>query len=400
LGCRLPWPPPAALALKVSFGFSLGTGFVRLRDVPTRPSPPPKPALVHDYLLVLRGAERTFAAMADLWPGAPLYTLLYDAAGTRGRFSGRVVRTSRLQRLGIRQDGFRRLLPLFPPAADRLGSGRHPLVVSSSSAFAHRTTPSPGGVHLCYCHSPLRYLWHERERAREEVPAVLAPALDLVLSGMRRSDVAAAREVTTLLANSRITQQRIADVWGRDSEILHPPVQVDRFRTANAENWFLTVGELVRHKRTEVALEAARRAGARVKVVGTGPERERLQALYGDTAEFLGRVGDHELADLYSRARAFVMPNVEEFGIAAVEAQAAGRPVVAIDAGGARETVIDGGTGILVPAGDEGALAEALRHGSFDSFDPSFIADHARNFSVEAFQCGLLAAVEQAWAAR
>ena len=360
----------------------------------------PRPALAHDYLLVLRGAERTFAAMADLWPEAPLYTLLFDDEGTEGRFRGHPVRASRLQRLGVRQRGFRALLPVFPVAADRLGGARHELVVSSSSAFAHRVRPAAGGVHVCYCHSPLRYVWFERERALREVPAPLRPALSRLLDAIRASDREAARDVTHLVANSRITQRRIADVWDRDSVVVHPPVDVDRFTVGEAEDWFLTVGELVPHKQTERALRAARRAGVRLKVVGTGPERGRLEAEYGATADFLGRVGDEELAALLPRARALVMPNVEEFGIAAVEAQAAGRPVVAADAGGAQETVLDGETGVRVPPGDDDALAEALREVDFGRFDPAAITRQAGRFALPVFQTRLRDEVDRAWAQR
>jgi len=338
--------------------------------------------------------------MADIWPGSPVYTLLYDEAGTAGRFRAHSVHASALQRLGVRQNGFRRLLPLFPLAADRLGRGRSELVVSSSSAFAHRTPTAPDGVHVCYCHSPFRYLWHERQRAGGEVPRPLRPVLDAVLERMRGSDVRAAGSVTRLLANSRITQQRIADFWQRESHVVHPPVEVERFARGEPEDWFLTVGELVAHKRTEVVLGAAALAGRTVKVVGTGPERERLQARFGDRAQFLGRVADERLADLYARARALVVANVEEFGIAAVEAQAAGRPVLAVDAGGTRETVLDGVTGVLVPEGDLASLAEALREVDFDSFDPQVIAGHARRFSVGTFQAGVRRHVDEAWATR
>ena len=379
------------------------TRFVRRSDTgvpvaPTPVAPPvtlPEPGLVHDYLLVLRGAERTFAALADAWPEAPIYSLLYDENGMGGRLGGRSIETSPLQRLRVRQSGFRRMLPLFPHAADRLARGRHELVVSSSSAFAHRVQPAEGGVHVCYCHSPFRYVWHERNRAISEVPAPAAPLLGGLLDRIRESDARAAGAVTHLIANSRITQQRIADFWQRDSVVVHPPVEVKRFSRAEPEDWFLRVGELVPHKRTEAALQAARRAGVKLKIVGTGPEHRRLESLYGDCAEFLGRVGDRELADLYSRARAVIQPNVEEFGIAAVEAMAAGRPVVALDGGGARETVVNGVTGVLVS--DDDAMAEVLRSVDFDRFDAELCQLHAGSFSVEAFQAAIRGQVERAW---
>jgi glycosyltransferase involved in cell wall biosynthesis len=356
------------------------------------------PALVHDYLLVLRGAERTFGAMADIWPSAPIYTLLYDPRTVGSRFAGHPVTTSPLQRLRVRQGSFRRLLPLYPSLVERLPVGGHEVLLSSSSAFAHGIRPAPGAAHVCYCHSPFRYAWHERDRAAREVRAPLRPALRAALRRNRRWDEDASRRVTTYLANSSLTRQRIEDCYGREAEVVHPPVEIDRFAPAESEDYFLYVGELIRHKRVEVALEAARRARVRMKVVGTGPELERLRRFYGDRAEFLGRVDDRRLAELYARAGALVVPSVEEFGIAAVEAQAAGRPVVAIDRGGARETVLDGRTGVLVPEDDPEAMAEALRDTDFHRFDVDAVLEQARRFSVPVFQQRIRAIVARAQA--
>ncbi|HET9185498.1 MAG TPA: glycosyltransferase [Solirubrobacterales bacterium] len=360
---------------------------------------PSSVALVHDYLLVMRGAERTFAAMAECWPEAPIYTLLYDEEGTGGQFADRVVNTSYLQRLGIRQRGFRALLPAFPRAVRGLRLDGHDLVVSSSSAFAHAVARPRGAHHVCYCHTPFRYAWFQRERALEEVAAPLRPALRRTLWKIREGDRAAARAVTGYVANSAVTQRRIASYWGRESSVVHPPVEVERFQpAAEVEDYFLVVTELVPHKRVELALEAAERAGARLRVVGEGPERERLEARYGGaagSAEFLGRVDDAELARLYARARAMVLPNEEEFGIAAVEAQAAGRPVVAAAAGGALETVLDGETGILIEPGDIDGFARALAATDFSRFDAGRIAARARHFSKAAFQRRLRDQVEE-----
>jgi glycosyltransferase involved in cell wall biosynthesis len=343
-------------------------------------------ALVHDYLLVLRGAERTFAAMADIWPQAPVYTLLYDREGTEGRFDGHPVRTSALQRTGVRQRGFRKLLPLFPLAAERLPIGERSVVVSSSSAFAHGVHPPEGAVHVCYCHTPFRYAWFERQRALAEVARPVRPALGGLLAGIRRWDVRASRRVTRYVANSRHTQRRIREIYGRESRIIHPPVEVDRFRSGEPEDYFLAVTELVPHKRIEVAAEAATDAGQRLKVVGGGPELDRLRHKYPERVEFLGRVEDRELVDLYAHARALILPNVEEFGIAAVEAQAAGRPVIAAAAGGALETVEEGVTGQFVPPGDAPALKRTLREFNPDEFDPGAIRGHAERFSSGSFQ--------------
>jgi glycosyltransferase involved in cell wall biosynthesis len=351
-------------------------------------------ALVHDYLLVLRGAERTFAAMTEVWPEAPIFTLLYDEEGTQGRFAGRQVTTSQLQRLGASQDSFRALLPLFPFAVRRLDLRGFDCVVSSSSAFAHGVRPPAAAMHLCYCYSPFRYAWHERERALSEVPGAVRPMLDFFLRRHRAFDRRALRTVDRLLATGEIARERIRRFWGRDAQVLHPPVEVDRFSLAEPGQHVLFVAELVRHKRPEIAIEAAVAAGRRIKVVGTGPELVRLREAYGGRAEFLGRVDDEQLAGLYSEAAALVVPNVEEFGIAAVEAQAAGRPVVAVDAGGARETVVPQQTGVLVPDGDVAALAEALR-GDLTRFDPHAIRAHAQQFRPELFRLRLRAIVDE-----
>ena len=352
-------------------------------------------ALVHDYLLTPRGAERTFAVMAECWPQAPIHTLLYDAEAMRELLGEREVRTSVLQRLGHDQQDFRRLLPLFPLAISRLLEGEPRLVVSSSSAFAHGVSIPEGAVHVCYCHSPFRYAWHERERALEEARPWQRPLLRPLLSAIQRWDRRAADRVTHYVANSRITQQRLNRFYGIEAPIIHPPVAVERFgeRTVEPEDYFVFVGEVTRHKRVELAIEAAQRAKVRLVVVGAGPDLERLRALHGSSVRFTGRVDDRELVDLVSRARAQIVPNVEEFGIAAVEAQAAGRPVLAAAAGGALETVLDGETGVLFEPGSAEALAGALREAAFDQFDPARARANAERFSTAAFRSRLSAEV-------
>jgi glycosyltransferase involved in cell wall biosynthesis len=351
-------------------------------------------ALVHDYLLVMRGAERSFAAMADCWPEADIYTTLYDPHGTQYKFSTHNVTASYLQHLGLRQSNFRRALPLFPRAVESLPLQDRDLVISSSSAFAHGVKLHPDAVHVCYCYTPFRYAWHERARALDETAQPLRPVVNRVLDRIREWDLRAAARVSRYVAISRLSQKRIADAYGREAAIVHPPVDVDRFSTDEADDYALVVTEIVRHKRVDVALEAARRAGQRVKVVGTGPDLPALQQQFGDGVEFLGRVSDAELCRLHARARVFLMANVEEFGIAAVEAQAAGRPVVAAAAGGALETVLPGETGVLVPEDNVDAMAEALLYTDFDRFSSDVIRQNAERFSVDAFKARLRAEVD------
>lgn len=342
--------------------------------------------LVHDYLLVRRGGERTFLAMTECWPDAPISTLLYDPIVFADDLRGRVVRTTPLNRLGIRQNGFRRLLPLYPPAVERLRVDDYDVIVSSSSAFAHGVRPRADARHICYCHSPFRYAWFERDRALAELPSSVRSVATRYFDHQRRWDREASSRVTCYLANSRITQARIADYYERDSTIVHPPVEVDRFSVGEPEDFFLTACELIDHKCVEVALEAARLIGAPIKVVGSGKDAGRLHARFGATAEFLSRIEDDELASLFARTRALIVTNVEEFGIAAVEAQAAGRPVIANAAGGALETIIDGVTGILVDPPTPERFAEAMQAAAERTWDSNLIREHAQQFSTSAFQ--------------
>jgi glycosyltransferase involved in cell wall biosynthesis len=355
----------------------------------------PRVVLAHDYLLVMRGAERTFAAIADLYADAPIYTLLYDADATEQRFGGHAVTTSPLQRLSPSQATFRRLLPLYPSAIERLRPDAADVMLSSSSAFAHGVRVPAGAVHVCYCYTPFRYAWHEEALALAEVARPLRPLLRAQLRRIRRWDLAASRRVDAYIAISALGRERIERCYGRQAAIVHPPVETHRFAPGKPGEKLLIVSELVRHKRIGLALEAARRARAPIQVVGSGPDHGALAAAYPE-AEFLGRAGDEELAKLYATARALIVPNVEEFGITAVEAQAAGRPVIAPAAGGALETVIDGETGLLAQLDDVTSFAAAIENVERLDVDPARAVQNAARFSVAAFQSRLAEQVELA----
>jgi glycosyltransferase involved in cell wall biosynthesis len=333
--------------------------------------------LVHDHLLVMRGAERTFAAIAGLWPEAPIYTLVYDEETTDGRFAGRDVHSSMLQGQRVRQRGYRRMQRLFAWAVRRLPVEQHDVVISSSTGFALGVRPNRDAAHVCYVHSLFREAW-DLDGA--------GPFARLGFSALRRADRSAAAHVTDFVANSALTQRRLEEAFGRESTVIHPPVEVQRFAPREPEDYFLVIGELVPHKRIDVALEAARLADVKLKVVGSGLGYRKLFARYGETTEFMRRLEDPEMATLLAGARALIVPNVEEFGIAAVEAQAAGRPVVGVQAGGLVETVVPGKTGVLVEEATPEAFAEVLRSVDFGAFDSAAIARHAQQFSQERFE--------------
>jgi glycosyltransferase involved in cell wall biosynthesis len=356
-------------------------------------------ALVHDFLVDVRGAERVFAAMTDVWPDADLFTAIYDEEGTQGRFAHRRVHTSFLQHVRPTARTFRALLPLYPIAMERLDLGGYDLVVSSSSAWAHGVRAGAGATHVCYCHNPFRYAWSEVEPATG-VRRLLGPALATTFERWRRWDLRAARRVTRYVANSQATRARIAESFRRESAVIYPPVETHRFAPGPVGDHFLVVSELMAHKRIDTAVEACTRLGVPLVVVGDGPEWRRLRRLAGPTVRFAGRVSDGEVARLMASAQALVVTAVEEFGIAAVEAQAAGRPVIAAGAGGVRETVVDGRTGCFFAPDRPGALLDALRAFDPAGYDSAACAANAARFSVGRFRREIAAAVMTARPAR
>src|SRR3954471_10918816 len=244
----------------------------------------PRVALIHDFLLDLRGAERVFAAICDAWPQADVYTAIYDERGTEGRFAARDPQTSFLQRRRPTARTFRPLLPFYPHAIESLDLSGYDVVVSSSSAWAHGVLVDPGAVHVCYCHNPFRYAWSEREATLAARSALSRPALRLLLNRWRQWDWIAAQRVDRYVANSELTAARVRRSLGRDSTVLHPPVELRRFQPAPPEaigDHYLVLAELMAHKRIEVAVRAFNALGRELIVVGDGPEARRLRRLAG-----------------------------------------------------------------------------------------------------------------------
>jgi glycosyltransferase involved in cell wall biosynthesis len=356
-------------------------------------------ALIHDFLLDIRGAERVFAALCDLYPDADLYTAVYDEQGTEGWFSHRDVNTSFLQRLRPTARTFRPLLPLYPYAMEALDLSGYDVVISSSSAWSHGVIVDPEAVHVCYCHNPFRYAWNAREQTLAGRPLPARAALGVILKRWRTWDFIAAQRVDRYVANSETTQRRIGRYFARESTVLHPPVETRRFTPASSVGEaYVVLSELMPHKRIDLAVEAFNRLGLPLLVVGNGPDARRLKRMAGRTISFTGRVSDAEAADLLARAKALVVTATEEFGIAAVEAQAAGRPVIALHEGGARETVVEGETGAFFDTADPAALAAAIR--GFDplAIDPEACVRNARRFDIEHFRRGMRAVVDEALA--
>ena len=286
-------------------------------------------ALVHDFLLDLRGAERVFEELCAMWPRADVFTAVYDEQGTEGRFADRAVKASFLQTLRPTARTFRALLPLYPAAIESLDFSAYDLVISSSSAWAHAIRCPPGTVHVSYCHNPFRYAWNDRKPTLARRNVLVRPALRALLHRWRGWDWRAAQRTDRYIANARTTQRRIRAYYGRDSEVVHPAVQVARFSPGpTVGEHYAAVGELMAHKQFDVAIAAFNALRRPLMIVGDGPDYRRLRRLAGPTISSPGRLPDAAVAGVYRGARALVLTGVEEFGITAVESQAAGRPVI------------------------------------------------------------------------
>lgn len=346
-------------------------------------------AIVHDYLNQRGGAERVVLEMAALWPTAPIYTSLYRPGSTFPEFARHRIETSFLDRLPV-DEGFRRLFPLYPAAFRSLGAIDAELVISSSSGWAHSVHTDPGSFHVAYCHTPARWLWTDEYRGSPAGERLLRPLLGVARGWDRR----AARRADLYIANGRIVQARIRGAYGREAPIVHPPVRVERFSPTPRGERLLVVSRLLAYKRIDLAVEAARRLGMGLDVVGTGPALGELRSRASSNVTFHGRVEDGVLDELLSGCRAFCFPGREDFGIAPVEAQAAGKPVIAYGAGGALETVEDGVTGVHFARQEVNDVVAAIRRCEALASTPAQIAARARRFSGEAFRQRLVEAID------
>jgi glycosyltransferase involved in cell wall biosynthesis len=357
---------------------------------------PRRVALVHDFLLDVRGAERVFLALCDLFPEADLFTAVYDERGTEGRFADRRPATSFLQRTRPNARTFRALLPLYPYAMEALDLRGYDLVISSSSAWAHGVIADADAIHLCYCHNPFRYAWNAREVTLSKYDPLRRAMLGFVFQRWRQWDWIAAQRVDFYAANSETTRKRVKRYFGREADVLYPPVETTRFAPGPVGSDYVVLSELMPHKRIDLAVEAFSELQLPLTVVGNGPDARRLRRIAGPSIRFTGRVSDDEAAALLSSAKALVVTATEEFGIAAVEAQAAGRPVIALNEGGVRETVVEGETGVFFERPEPASLVEAVR--GFDplAVDPQACVDNAARFDVSHFRHGLRALVDRA----
>jgi len=348
-----------------------------------------KVALVHDWLTGMRGGEKVLEVLCELFPDAALFTLVHVPGSVTPAIERLRPRCSFIQRLPFSRHFYRQCLPLFPTAVELFDLDGFDLVVSSSHCAAKAVIRRGNARHLCYCHTPMRYAWDQFEAyfGAAAIGAWPSRALRPALAALARWDAQTASRVDRFVANSHHVSGRIRRYYNRDAAVVYPPVDIGFYQPDGTppEAYFLIVSALVPYKRLDMAIEAARLAGARLRIVGDGPESHRLRGAAGPHVEFLGTRTDEEIRDLYRRTTAVLLPGEEDFGIVPLEAQACGRPVVALGRGGALETVVDGVTGVLVAEATAVSLAEGIDRVRSVAFDSAAIRRHAEQFSRERF---------------
>ena len=364
---------------------------------------PERVALVHDWLTGMRGGEKVLEAIARMYPDAVIHTLLHVKGSVSAPLEARRERRSFVQWLPASARHYRQYLPLFPAAIECFDFDGCDLVISTSHCAAKSVVVPGRTMHVCYCHSPMRYAWDQFDSyfGPDQVGATRSRLLRPVLARLARWDRATADRVDRYVANSHYVAGRISRYYNRGSTVVYPPVDTVFYRPDPGRPpgpAFLAVSALVPYKRLDVAIRAAAAAGVPLTIVGRGPEEERLRQLAGTVkaaVTFTGWLGDDEIRDHYRACRAVVMPGVEDFGMVPVEAQACGRPVVALAEGGALESVVDGITGILVRDRSVEAFAEGLREASSRDFDGAAICRHAESFGVARFEQQFRAVIEE-----
>lgn len=359
-----------------------------------------KIAIVHDWLNQYGGAEQVLAALHELYPEAPVYTSIYWPQAMPESWQGWDIRVTFLDRLPGIHRRHQQYLPLYPFAFQRLDLSDYDLVISNKSGFCHGVKTGPRTLHICYCLTPTRYIWNYADYVQEErIGSVARAILPVFIALLRKWDWAAAQGVSHFVAISHTVQERIRRFYGRDSLIIYPPVDVDRFASDSSqpEDYFLLLSRLVPYKRLDLAVEAFTQMKLPLVIIGEGRDRPRLEKMAGPNVRFLGYLPNGQVAHYLSRARALIFPGEEDFGLAPLEAQAAGRPVIAYAGGGARETVSDGETGVLFSEQTAEALTAALDRFQKMRFHPATLRANAQRFSKHVFQNRLKSFIAERW---
>ncbi len=347
-----------------------------------------KIAIVHDHLVQDGGAERVAKELLEIFPKGDFFTLLHNK-NHFNNFSKQPIKTSFLQNIPLLNKKHEWLLPLMPSATEHHDLSKYQLIISSSSIFSKGVITRPGALHICYCHTPPRFLWTDTHQYLQEIQhnALVKKILPLTLTKLRLWDRLASERVDHFLANSLEVQKRIKKYYNRESQVIYPPVDTSKFHiTGKVDNYFLAGGRFVGYKRFDLIIQAFNRLNLPLKIFGAGPLEKKLQKMARNNIQFLGKIKDKEKIELLSRARAFINPQQEDFGITAVESMSAGRPVIAYKKGGALETIIDRETGNFFDEQTWESLAYAVLRFKETDFRPEIIKNHAQKFDRQIFE--------------
>ncbi len=358
-----------------------------------------KIALIHDHLAQDGGAEKVLQAFQEIWPDAPTYVIVHNPEQANEAFRGKDIRTSFLQHWPMGVKRYQWYFPLMPSAVESYDLMDYDVVLSSTASYAKGVITRPDTLHICYCHTPTRYLWSDTHTYVQELQAsrLLKWFLPFFLTYVRVWDKAAADRVDEFIANSKLVQGRISKYYKADSTLIYPPVELDRFTIGEPKDYYLAGGRLVPYKRFDLIIEAFKRLGRKLIIYGDGPELQNLKMQASDNVEFVGRVTDEELAKLYQGALAFINPQIEDFGITMVEAMATGRPIIAYRAGGAEEILIEGETGEFFDHQTWEDLADVVVRFQPEKYSPERIRQRAEEFSLERFKRLMKDYVENAY---
>lgn len=348
-----------------------------------------KIALAHDHLFQIGGAEKVLVALAGLYSDAPIYTLINDRKITANILDQKRIITSYLQKIPGINKFFKYFLVLMPQAWEKTDLCKYDIVISSSSGFVKGVKTSHNGQHICYCHTPTRYLWDDKEEYIGNLPEgkLIKIFLPKILDKMQTWDYNKSQNVNYFIANSDFIAKKIKKHYQKDSVVIHPPIKFSDFYIADEiEDYYLIVSRLRPYKKVDVAVKAFNNLKLPLKIIGNGSELRKLKKMAHSNIEFLGEVSDQERNDYLSRCKAFIYPQIEDFGISALEAMASGRPVIAYGAGGALETVVDGKTGVFFEEQTWESLAHKILRFDDSRFDPQLIREHAKQFDEDIFK--------------
>lgn len=353
-----------------------------------------KVAIVHYWLVGMRGGERVVEQLLHLFPHADIFTHVYIPEAISDRLNRQRIETTFIQKIPGARRHYKKLLPLMPMALSQLDLGDYDLVISSESGPAKGVIVAPGAQHICYCHSPMRYLWDQYHFYRRNADLISRIAMPFIAPSLRQWDFLTAQGIDQIVANSTFVQKRIRRSWGKESIVIPPPIEVEEFSVSGElDDYYLWVGEFVPYKRPDLAVDAFTKLGLPLLVVGDGGMRDALHARAGRNIRFVSRMKFDELKRAYARCRALIFTAEEDFGMVPVEANASGRPVIAFGRGGVIDSIVPGKTGIFFSEQTVEALTEAVVNFDESCFDPADCVQNAERFSAARFRENIRALV-------